>query len=102
MEEPRPPYGVRFVGPFVEEWKIQIDGYRVPHLRAILHSGANDGRVSISLDERFGIDAEQSEAAKWLPFIANCMAVAAGYSCHGENSVKDPNPYKVKMRGWTT
>jgi hypothetical protein len=25
------------------------------------------------------------------------MAIGAGYSCFGENSVKDPNPFKVVM-----
>jgi hypothetical protein len=92
-------YNVEFVGPFVEEWKITHDGYRVPYLSAIRHSGVNEGTVSLSLDERFLIDATDDEARKWIPFIANCMAVAAGYSCFGENSVKDPNPFKVGMIG---
>ena len=90
-------YGTRFIGPFHPVDKVTVDGFRVPYLTAIRKSGANDGTVILSLDERFLLEVDQSEAEKWIPFLANAMAVAAGYSCHGENSVKDPNPFRVKV-----
>jgi hypothetical protein len=74
-------YGVKFIGPFQPEYKITVDGYRVPYLTA-LSSGDN---VLLCLDERYILEVNKEEASKWLPFLANAMAVAAGYSCHGEN-----------------
>lgn len=95
-----PAYGVELVGPFVAEWKVTCNGYRVPNLSAIPFE-AEDGTdmVNLCLDERFLIEATKYEAQKWIPFIANCMAVAAGYSAFGENSRHNPNPFQVKMTG---
>lgn len=83
-----------FIGPFVEEWRVSIDGYPIPKLTAIVRQ---DGNIMLCLDGRFGIDGTPEECAKWLWIVANAMAIGAGYSCFGENSVKDPNPFKVKM-----
>lgn len=85
---------VSFIGPFVEQWAVTLDGYRVPKLSAIV---CESGNIMLSLDNRFLIEATQEEAAKWLWIVANAMAIGAGYSCFGENSVKDPNPFKVGM-----
>lgn len=85
-------YGVEFIGPFTECHKVTSGGYRVPNLTAIV-TGEN---VVLNLDERFMIEATRKEASKWIWFIANAMAIGAGYSCHGENSVK-PNPFNCRM-----
>lgn len=87
-----------FIGPFTEEWRISIDGYRVPNITAIVRE---DGNIMLALDHRFLIEGTPEECAKWLWFVANAMAIGAGYSCFGENSVKDPNPFKVGMMGIT-
>jgi hypothetical protein len=89
-------YGIEFIGPFTEEWIVTSDGYRVPKLTAIVKQ---DNTISLSLDHRFLVDCTKQEAEKWIWFIANAMAIGAGYSCHGENSVKDPNPFMVKITG---
>lgn len=85
---------VSFIGPFVEEWRVTVDGYKVPNMTAIVRE---DGNVMLSLDHRFLIEGTPEECAKWLWFVTNAMAIGAGYSCFGENSVKDPNPFKVGM-----
>lgn len=77
------PRGTEFHGPFIEEWKVSYNGYLVPYLRAFVKQDAD--WVSLLLDSRFVIDGPSEEIKKWVPFIADCMAVAAGYSCAGKN-----------------
>lgn len=88
-----PLYGVDFIGPFEPEWKVTSRGYLVPQLKATVHQ---NGTVTLILDDRMVIDGPADEVRKWVSFIADAMAVAAGYSCHGENS-RQPNPYKVGL-----
>lgn len=85
---------VSFIGPFHEQWKVSLDGFRVPNVSAIPRE---DGSLALCLDERFLIEGTQEECAKWLWFVAHAMAIGAGYSCFGEGSVKDPNPFRVAM-----
>ena len=87
------PHGVQFHGPFREPYRVTVAKYRVPHLEAY---PSGQGGWFIILDERFGIDAGDAEARKWLRFIAQCMAVAAGYSSHGAHSGRD-NPYHHRL-----
>src|SRR5690349_7700986 len=91
------PYGVKAIGPFVEEHRLTVLDYRVPYISAIPQS---DGSWSLCLDERFVIDCSDDEMRKWIPFVADAMAVAAGYSCHGENS-GPINPFKNRLVGLT-
>lgn len=94
---PEAQYGVEFHGPFVEQWKVTSEGYRVPYLSAIVRA---DGNVMLGLDERFMVEGSKEEVCKWIGFIANAMAVAAGYSCHGENC-RPINAHQVKLSGIT-
>lgn len=89
---------VSFIGPFVEEWKVSLDGYEVPNLTAIVRE---DGNVMLSLDHRYGMEGTPEECAKWIWFVATAMAIGAGYSSFGENSTKDWNPYKKGLSGIT-
>ena len=90
------PFGTEMVGPFaLPDYKITVHGYRVPHIMAHLKAGT-EGRWVLVLDERFMLEVEDDEVRRWMPFLANAMAVAAGYSAHGENS-QPVNPYKVGM-----
>jgi len=94
VEFPKGTYGTELVGPFLPKWKVVSYGHAVPNLSATMQP---DGQNAwLILDERFMIEGPIEEIQKWVPFIANCMAVAAGYSCHGENS-REVNPYKVKV-----
>ena len=36
------------------------------------------------------------DSNRWIPILANAMAVAAGYSCHGENCTP-LNPFTTRM-----
>ena len=85
-----------FIGPFLEEWRVTLDGYEVPNLTAIVRE---DGDIMLSLDHRYGITGTLEECGKWLSFLANAMAIGAGYSCFGEGSVRDPNPFQRKLTG---
>lgn len=86
---------VELVGPFVEEWRVVLDGYEVPNLSAIVRK---DGGIMLSLDHRFLIEGPREEVEKWIWIVANAMAIGAGYSCHGENCTPI-NPFKVRMTG---
>ena len=85
---------IEIVGPFLEEWKVTFDGYQVPYISA----REKDGTVDVCIDHRFMMPGPVSreEFDRWLPILANAMAVAAGYSCHGENCNK-LNPFTVRM-----
>lgn len=73
-----PGYGVTFVGPFQPEHRVIVEGRCIPHLSAIpINDGAS---ILLSLDHRFIIEGTPEEVAKWAHFIANAMAVAAGFS----------------------
>lgn len=76
--------------------EITVDGFAVPHIRAVELQCENEGLFNLVVDGRFSITVEKEDLEKWLWFIANAMAVAAGYSGHGENSCV-PNPYKVRV-----
>lgn len=72
MEGPK----VEYIGPF-DTTHVVIDGRQVPYLDAHLLPG---GRISLTLDHRFGLDLTVEEAERVIPFLADCIAVAAGYA----------------------
>ena len=87
------------VGPFVEpEWSYAvIDGYKVPYIRLRPLTGENDGKTEIHLTrggQCWIIDDSGIDVI--LHLLATAMAVAAGYTCHGEQS-QPANPFKVRM-----
>ena len=91
-------HGVELVGPFIDHYtyRVSVDGYLVPHIKAMLQSGTED-TWNLSLDERCCLESVPGDALRqWLPFLANAMAVAAGYSSHGENS-QQVNPFNVRF-----
>lgn len=93
-------HSIDLVGPFQEEYyKPTIGGYVIPQLRILRKKGAQDGIATVLLDNRFMIDVSEDQLDPWLWIVANAMAIGAGYSCHGENSIKDPNPFKTKLIG---
>lgn len=88
----------QIIGPFLTEFKLAVDGYLVPYITACkTDGGENDGQLHLTVDGRFGVTcADEAEAQKWVWFIANAMAVTAGYSCHGEYC-QPSNPFKVQI-----
>jgi hypothetical protein len=84
-----------YIGPFSDNFRILVDGYSVPYVEAYQKEADT---WTLVLDHRFSVDATGEEVQKWLWWIANAMAIAAGYSCHGENS-EPLNRYKCKVMG---
>jgi len=81
----RLPSGLDFPGPF--EWhEVVLHGHMVPFLRAT----PIDGGVHINLDGRYGLDLTAAQADEVIPFVADCIAVAMGYSCFPKPACPDP------------
>ena len=85
---------------------VTVEGFNVPNVEVYrIYGGPEDGKLSISLLRHGGafmsmdVDSED-ELKRWMPFLANCMATAAGYSCFGKNS-QSLNPYKSQAHAIT-
>jgi hypothetical protein len=70
--------GYEIIGPF-ETYRVVVGGRQVPYLNA---HPMNGGIVHLNLDNRFGLDLPVADAERVIPFIADCIAVAMGYTCH--------------------
>lgn len=91
--EPR----VAFPGPFSAH-EVVVDGWKVP----LIHAQVSDNNVTLVLDNRLGATFTVNEAERFIPFLADCIAVALGYTCHprgDEEPVKKPQPRPVRMHG---
>jgi hypothetical protein len=77
---------VEFIGPF-QHHDVLVHGWQVPLLEARPHLG---GRLTLTLDQRFGLELSLEEAERIIPFIAECIAVALGFASHpsGEEEPK--------------
>jgi hypothetical protein len=82
------PSAVEFVGPF-QHHDVVVEGREVPFLRAFPQDG---GRVHLTLDRRLGLDLTLAEAERFVPFLADAIAIALGYTCHPGGERGDPNP----------
>jgi hypothetical protein len=71
-------FQVTFPGPFTHH-DVVVGGHQVPHLRATPLDG---GEVHLNLDRRIGVTLTAQEAEKVIPFIADAIAVASGFTCH--------------------
>ena len=66
------------IGPFAG-YKVTVHGRQVPFLEAM---PVNGGKIGLVLDQRYGVDIPVADAGRIIPFIADCIAVALGYTCH--------------------
>lgn len=78
---------VDFIGPF-ESHDVVVEGRQVPFLLATPVDG---GRIDLLLDRRLGLMLTVAEAQRFVPFLADAIAVALGYTCHPSTD-KEPNP----------
>ncbi|MDQ1746329.1 MAG: hypothetical protein QOD07_592 [Frankiaceae bacterium] len=69
---------MEFLGPFTS-YEVLFHGRSVPHLKA---QPMNGGMIALTLDDRFDLHLSIEDAERVVPFLADCIAVAAGYSCH--------------------
>lgn len=76
--------------------EVTLDGFAVP--RVEVAEDAATGKWNFTYDGRYGVTADSlEELQRWIWIVANAQAVGGGYSCHGENSVYQPNPHKVRV-----
>ncbi len=66
------------VGPFASH-RVIVDGRRVPFLEAM---PLNGGKVALLLDGRYSVDIDVAQADALIPWIADAIAVAMGFTCH--------------------
>jgi hypothetical protein len=81
-----PSMRVSFPGPFAHH-DVVVDGWSVPLLKASPKGMDEDG-VRLILDDRRAIDLSSAEAERFLPFLANAIAVAMGYGAHPRENMK--------------
>jgi hypothetical protein len=81
----RTPSGLEYVGP-MEKFFVVVHGRQVPFLQAF----PSEVGVHINLDQRLGLDLSADEAERVIPFIADCIAVALGYTCHPNPDCPEP------------
>src|SRR5438477_13180497 len=62
-----------------ESRHVIVDGRRVPFLDALPMNG---GKISLLLDSRYSIDVPVADAEAFIPWIADAIAVAMGFTCH--------------------
>lgn len=79
-----------------------VDGWKVPHLHA-QPTGENDESIMLIIDDRLAATFSVEEAERFVPFLADAIAVALGYTCHPNEDteqplVKQPQPRPVRMQ----
>jgi hypothetical protein len=85
MLDPRAP-GLELVGPF-ERHEVVVNGWQVPLLQARPEPG---GRIVVTLDNRIALDLTVDESERFLPFLADAIAVAQGFTCHPREGQIEP------------
>jgi len=93
-------FDVSFPGPFTHH-EVVVNGWSVPFLAA-QPTGANDENVMLILDQRIAITVSVEEAERFVPFLADAVAVALGYTAHprrDEEPTRNPQPRPVRMHG---
>jgi hypothetical protein len=93
-------FRVSFPGPFSHH-EVVVDGWSVPHLYA--HPcGDHDASVMLVLDRRLAITVTVEEAERFVPFLADAIAIALGYTAHpraDETPNWRPQPRPMRMQG---
>lgn len=61
--------------------------YPEPEAEYITEARKRGERIfTLLLDDRFGITVPEKEIERWASFLADAMAISAGYTSHGKNS----------------
>jgi hypothetical protein len=79
---------VSYPGPF-KHHDVVVEGRKVPFVTAKPLDG---GRVDLWLDQRYALGLSAEEAERFVPFLANALAVALGYTSHPNTGRDGPNP----------
>jgi hypothetical protein len=100
VSDGRTMFRVTFPGPF-ERHEVTVDGWSVPLLHA--HpTGDHDESVMLVLDGRLALTVSVEEAERFVPFLADAIAVALGYTSHPNEDterplLRQPQPRPVRM-----
>lgn len=78
-------------GPHYPHYTFSIDGYAVPHLTA---TRLSEQEYNLHV-RHYSVMVHKDDLDSWVWFIANAMAIAEGYTSHGEFSHL-ANPYNVR------
>jgi hypothetical protein len=84
----------------VESHRVIVNGRRVPFLDAL---PLNGGKISLLLDNRYALDVSVADAETFIPWIADAIAVAMGYTCHprrGKEPVRSSPFPPDRVIGW--
>jgi hypothetical protein len=85
---------VDFIGPF-ESRRVVVNGHQVPLLSAGINNGGN---VELTLDDRIALTLDVAVAEEVIPFLADAIAVAMGYTCHPMADWDAPKPLPPMKR----
>jgi hypothetical protein len=88
-----PSMAVTFPGPF-KHHDVVVNGHAVPFLTA---TPRDDGSIALHLDRRFVVELDPDEVERVVPFLADCMAVALGHTCHPCAEVPEPPPRRAAV-----
>jgi hypothetical protein len=95
-------FRVNFPGPFTQH-DVTVNGWKVPFLHA--HPvGEQDEEVTLVLDNRLAETFTVEEAERFVPFLADAIAIALGYTAHPSEDaeqlpVRHLHPRLVRMHG---
>lgn len=89
-------FRVSFPGPFSQH-DVVVNGWKVPFVHAKPH-GENDEHVMLVLDNRIGEDFTVEEAERFVPFLADAIAIALGYAAHPNESTEQLPPREPHSR----
>ena len=93
-------FRVSFPGPFTQH-EVVVDGWSIPFLHAHPR-GDHDESVMLVLDNRLAATFSVEEAERFVPFLADAIAIALGYTAHprtDEEPSWKPQPRPMRMQG---
>ena len=81
--------------------EVVVNGWAVPLLHA-QPCGEHDESVTLVLDRRLAVTLSVEEAERFVPFLADAIAVALGYTSHPDEDAeqpltRQPQPRPVRM-----
>jgi hypothetical protein len=79
-------FRVAYPGPF-EHHDVVVNGRQVPYLRA---TPLGEGQVHLNLDRRLGLTLSTEEAERVVPFLADAIAIASGFTSHPDAGQDGP------------
>ncbi len=96
-----PKKDIELIGPMLigGHYNVAIDGYLVPFIK--VDGGGREWCVTVRDHLAFDLMLERPALEQVLRVIACAMAVAAGWSCFGENA-KPLEPFRTRISGMGT